>query len=58
MRSTQGSERPTRLPSQAASEAARRARDRHLTMSERLERVHGICAQMASVTPIRRRPSG
>ena len=25
-------------------------------MSERLERVHRLCAQMASLTPIRQRP--
>jgi hypothetical protein len=43
------------LPSQAAGEAARRARDRELTMSERLERVHRLCAQMAGLTPVRRR---
>jgi hypothetical protein len=58
MRSTHGSQRRMRLPTQAAGEAARRVRDRQLTMSERLERVHLLCAQMASITPIRRRPSG
>jgi hypothetical protein len=46
-----------RLPSQAAGEAARRERDRQLTMSERLQRVHRLCAQMTSLTPIRRRRS-
>jgi hypothetical protein len=46
------------LPSQAAGEAARRERDRQLTMSQRLERVHRLCAQMASLTPIRRQRSG
>ena len=44
-----------RLPSQAAGEAARRARDRQLTMSERLERVHQLCAQMTSLAKIRQR---
>ena len=58
MRSTQRAKREMRLPSQAAGEAARRARDRQLTMSERLERVHRLCAQMAGLTPIRRRRSG
>ena len=44
-----------RLPSQAAGEAARRARDRQLTMSERLERVHQLCAQMTNLAKIRQR---
>jgi hypothetical protein len=33
--------------------AARRARDRALSMSERLERVHQLCAQMARLQPVR-----
>jgi hypothetical protein len=37
----------------AEGEAARRRRDRELTMSERLERVHRLCAQLASLKPIR-----
>ncbi len=57
MRPRQRGERDVRLPSQAAGEAARRARDRQLTMSERLERVHRLCAQMASLTQIRQRSS-
>jgi hypothetical protein len=32
--------------------AARRRRDRELTMSERLERVHQLCAQLAALRPI------
>jgi hypothetical protein len=58
MSSTPRAERELRLPSQAAATAARRARDRQLTMSERLERVHRLCAQMAGLTPIPRRRSG
>ena len=58
MSSTQRTEREVRLPSQAAGEAARRTRDRQLTMSERLERVHRLCAQMAGLAQIPRRRSG
>ncbi len=58
MRPMERAERELRLPSRAAGQAARRARDRQLTMSERLERVHRLCAQMAGLTPIRRRRSG
>jgi hypothetical protein len=58
MRPTWHAEREARLPSQAAGEAARRARDRQLTMSERLERVHRLCTQMASLEPVRRPRSG
>ena len=58
MRPMERAEREVPLPSGAAGEAARRARDRQLTMSERLERVHRLCAQMAGLTPIRRRRSG
>jgi hypothetical protein len=58
MRPTDRAETPARLPSQAAGEAARRNRDRRLTMSERLERVHRLCAQMSSLAPIRRQRSG
>ena len=57
MRQRQRAEWEVRLPSRAAGEAARRARDRQLTMSERLERVHRLCAQMASLTRIRQRSS-
>ena len=58
MKPTTPAEIEARLPSQAAGEAARRARDRRLTMSQRLERVHRLCAQLASLTPIRRQRSG
>jgi hypothetical protein len=37
----------------AQGDAARRRRDRELTMSQRLERVHRLCAQLASLEPIR-----
>ena len=33
--------------------AARRARDCALSMSERLERVHQLCAQLARLGPVR-----
>jgi hypothetical protein len=33
--------------------AARQARDRALPMSERLERVHQLCAQLARLQPVR-----
>jgi hypothetical protein len=58
VRPPQPTERDARLPSQAAGEAARRARDRQLTMSERLERVHQLCAQMTRLTKVRQRRSG
>ena len=58
MRPNDRAETEARLPSQAAGEAARRDRDRQLTMSERLERVHRLCAQMASLAPVRRQRSG
>jgi hypothetical protein len=38
---------------QANETAARRARDRALSMSERLERVHQLCAQLARLDPVR-----
>jgi hypothetical protein len=37
---------------QLKATAARRARDRALSMSERLERVHQLCAQMARLQPV------
>lgn len=58
MRPTELAETEAGLPSQAAGEAARRERDRQLTMSERLERVHRLCAQMASLAAIGRQRSG
>jgi hypothetical protein len=57
MTPTQRTETETRLPSQAAGEAARRERDRQLSMSERLERVHRLCAQMARLRPVPQRHS-
>jgi hypothetical protein len=38
---------------QLRANAARRARDRTLSMSERLERVHQLCAQLARLQPVR-----
>jgi hypothetical protein len=38
---------------QLKATAARRARDRALAMSERLERVHQLCAQLARLGPVR-----
>lgn len=38
---------------QREAAAARGARDRALSMSERLERVHQLCAQMARLQPVR-----
>jgi hypothetical protein len=58
MQPMQRAEHELRLPSQAAGEAARRARDRQLAMSERLERVHRLCAQMASLAKVYERRSG
>jgi hypothetical protein len=34
------------------ADAARRRRDRELSMAERLERVHELCAQMSRLAPI------
>jgi hypothetical protein len=39
------------------AEAARRRRDRDLTMAERLERAHQLCAQLASLRPVRSKRS-
>lgn len=41
---------------QLKATAARRARDRTLSMSERLERVHQLCAQLARLEPVRPKP--
>ena len=38
---------------QVKAAAARRARDRALSMGERLERVHQLCAQLARLEPVR-----
>lgn len=38
---------------QLKASAARRARDRALSMNERLERVHHVCAQLARLEPVR-----
>ncbi len=57
MTPTQRTETEARRPSQAAGEAARRERDRRLSMNERLERVHRMCAQMARLKPIRQQRS-
>lgn len=38
---------------QLKASAARRERDRALSMSERLERVHELCAQLARLEPLR-----
>jgi hypothetical protein len=43
-----GEQRAPRL----ADEAARPERDRQLSMSERLERVHALCAQLARLSPV------
>lgn len=41
------------ITEQREAAAARRARDRALSMSERLERVHRLCAQLARLQPVR-----
>jgi hypothetical protein len=41
---------------QLKARAERRKRDRALTMSARLERVHHLCAQLAQLEPVRRQP--
>jgi hypothetical protein len=38
---------------QLKATAVRRERDRALSMSERLERVHQLCAQLARLLPVR-----
>lgn len=58
VRPTRRAQREVRLPRQAAGEAPRRARDRQLAIGERLERVHRLCAQMASVKPVRQPRAG
>ncbi|MHB8659069.1 MAG: hypothetical protein ACYC91_14135 [Solirubrobacteraceae bacterium] len=35
-----------------AAGAARRERDRQLSMSERLEKVHQLCAQLSELKPV------
>jgi hypothetical protein len=42
-----------RLPGETDGDTARRRRDRELTMSERLQRLHHLCAQLARVRPIK-----
>jgi hypothetical protein len=46
------------MSSEHEATAARRQRDRELTMSERLERVHRLCAQLATLRPIRPKQPG
>jgi len=41
------------MAEQREAAAARRERDRALSMSERLERVHQLCAQLARLQPVR-----
>ena len=41
------------IAEQVKTAAVRRARDRALSMSERLERVHQLCAQLARLEPVR-----
>jgi hypothetical protein len=41
------------IAEQLKAVATRRARDRALSMSERLERVHELCAQLARLQPVR-----
>jgi hypothetical protein len=41
------------ISEQLRATAARRERDRALSMSERLERVHQLCAQLARLEPVR-----
>jgi hypothetical protein len=52
MRSPGSEARAPRLGAQAA----RRERDRQLSMSERLERVHALCAQLARLSPVAPKP--
>lgn len=40
------------LPGEAEAARARAQRDAELTMSERLERVHQLCAQLARLEPV------
>jgi len=44
---------PENVAEQLKATAARRERDRALSMSERLERVHQLCAQLARLQPVR-----
>ncbi len=44
---------PKYVPEQPKASTARRERDRALSMSERLERVHRLCAQLARLQPVR-----
>jgi hypothetical protein len=43
------------IAEQQAARRARAERDRRLTSAERLQRLHELCAQLATVTPARRR---
>jgi hypothetical protein len=42
----------TAQPTAEPAQTARRDRDRQLAMSERLERVHQLCAQLAKLKPL------
>ena len=43
---------PEELDELREADAARRERDRRLTMSERLEVVHHLCAQLSELRPV------
>jgi hypothetical protein len=43
------------IAEQQAARRARAERDRRLTSAERLQRLHELCAQLASLTPARAR---
>jgi hypothetical protein len=53
MKSTDLDPGSMRLPGGTDGDTARRRRDRELTMSERLQRLHHLCAQLARVRPIK-----
>jgi len=44
------------VPDVPLADEARRRRDRDLTMAERLERAHRLCAQLARLRPVDRKP--
>ena len=46
------------IAEQRAARRARAERDRSLTSAERLQRLHELCAQLATVTPARPREPG
>jgi hypothetical protein len=48
----EGVDRERELDELRDADAARRERDRNLTMSERLEMVHQLCAQLSELRPI------